>query len=75
MNRKIQTDSVLVSVLLAFLVFLIVCAASFFATAGVLWVINWAFGLSFWNWRTCIAIWLALMLLTGSIKAQMKVER
>jgi len=74
-NRKIQTDSVLVSVLLAFLVFLLVCAVSFFATAGVLWVINWAFGLSFWNWRTCIGIWLALMLLTGSIKAQMKVER
>ena len=75
MNRKIQTDSVLVSVLLAFLVFLLVCAVSFFATAGILWVINWAFGLSFWNWRTCIGIWLALILLTGSIKAQMKVER
>lgn len=75
MNRKVQTDSVLVSVLLAFLVFLLVCAVSFFATAGVLWVINWAFGLSFWNWRTCIGIWLALILLTGSIKAQMKVER
>ena len=75
MNRKVQTDSVLVSVLLSLLVFLLVCAVSFFATAGVLWVINWAFGLSFWNWRTCIAIWLALMLLTGSIKAQMKVEQ
>lgn len=73
MNRKIQTDSVLVSVLLAFLVFLLVCAVSFLATAGILWVINWAFGLSFWNWRTCIAIWLALMLLTGSIKAKITV--
>ena len=75
MNRKIQTDSVITTVLVAFLVFLIVCAVSFFATAGVLWVINWAFGLSFWNWRTCIGVWLALMLLTGCIKAQMKVER
>ena len=75
MNRKVQTDSVLVSILLSLLVFLLVCAVSFFGTAGVLWVINWAFGLSFWNWRTCIGIWLALMLLTGSIKAQMKVER
>lgn len=75
MSRKVQTDSVIPSVLVAFLVFLIVCAVSFFATAGVLWVINWAFKLSFWNWRTCIAIWLALMLLTGGIKAQMKVER
>lgn len=75
MNRKIQTDSVITTVLVAFLVFLIVCAVSFFATAGVLWVINWAFGLSFWNWRTCIGVWLALMLLTGGIKAQMKVEQ
>ena len=75
MNRKVQTDSVLVSILLSLLVFLLVCAVSFFGTAGVLWVINWAFGLSFWNWRTCIAIWRALMLLTGGIKAQMKVEQ
>jgi hypothetical protein len=55
------------------MVFLLVCAVSFFATAGVLWVINWAFGLSFWSWRTCAAVWLALMLLTGGIKAQMTV--
>ena len=75
MNRKVQTDSVFVTVLAAFLTFLVVCAVSFFATAGVLWVINWALGLSFWNWRTCIAIWLALILLTGGIKAQMKVEQ
>ena len=75
MNRKVQTDSVRVSILLSLLVFLLVCAASFLATAGVLWVINWAFGLSFWSWRTCAAVWLALMLLTGSIKAQMKVEQ
>jgi len=75
MNRKIQTDSVLVSILLSLLFFLLVCAVSFFTTAGVLWVINWAFGLSFWSWRTCIAIWLALMLLTGCIKAHMKVEQ
>lgn len=75
MNRKFQTDSVLVSILLSLLVFLLVCSVSFLATAGVLWVINWAFGLSFWSWRTCAAIWLALTLLTGGIKAQMKVEK
>lgn len=74
MNRKNDSNSIAVSILVAILVFLLVCAVSFFATAGILWVINWAFNLSFWSWKTCLGIWLALVLLTGGVKAQMKVN-
>ena len=53
-------------------IFLIYLAASFFAVAGVLWVINWALDLSFWNWKVSFGIWLALVLLTANLGVEIE---
>ena len=63
------------NIVLAILIFLLLLAVSFFATAGVLWLINWAFGLSFWNWKICFGIWLALSLLEGMFTTRVKIEQ
>ena len=63
------------NIVLAILFFLLFLAISFFSTAGVLWLINWAFGLNFWNWKVCFGIWLALSLLEGIFTARIKVEK
>ena len=63
------------NILLFLLFFLIVLAVSFFSTAGILWLINWAFGLTFWSWKTSFGIWLAISLLSGMLTAHVKVER
>lgn len=60
------------TILLAVLFFVSYLVISFFATAGVLWVINWAFSLSFWSWKTSFGIWLALALLSCSVKVKMR---
>ena len=63
------------SIVLAILIFLLILAVSFFTTAGVLWLINWAFGLDFWNWKFCFGIWLALSLLESIFKTSVKIEQ
>lgn len=63
------------NILLFLFFFLIVLAVSFFSTAGILWLINWAFGLTFWSWKTSLGIWLAISLLSGMLTAHVKVER
>ena len=63
------------SIVLAILIFLLILTVSFFMTAGVLWLINWAFGLDFWNWKICFGIWLALSLLESIFKTSVKIEK
>lgn len=63
------------NILLIILIFLVFLAISFFSTAGVLWLINWAFGLTFWSWKTSLGIWLGLSLLEGIFTARVKVEK
>lgn len=48
--------------LLAVLLLLITCAVSFLITAGIVWVICWAFGFLF-TWKLVIGIWAVLFLL------------
>jgi hypothetical protein len=77
MKRKLLSEkgTIASNILLFALVFILVCTASFFATAGILWLINWAFGLSFWSWKVSFGVWLALALLSGSLKAHVEVKR
>ena len=42
-----------------------VCAISFFAVAGILYGICWAFNLTFWSWKASFGIWLAMFLLSS----------
>ena len=71
---KLNTGNVALDVLIAFLFFIVVLGISFLLTSGVLWVVNWAFGLSFWSWKTCFGIWLALSLLSASVKLTVNTE-
>lgn len=48
--------------LLAVLLLLITGAVSFLITAGIVWVICWAFGFLF-TWKLVIGIWAVLFLL------------
>lgn len=43
---------------------------SFFANAGVLWLICWAFRMTWWSWRVCIGVWLLEILLETIFKAR-----
>lgn len=63
------------NIILFLLFFLIVLAVSFFSTAGILWLINWAFGLNFWSWKACLGIWCAISILEGIFTTHVKVEK
>lgn len=63
------------NIILIILIFLLFLAISFFSTAGILYLINWAFGLDFWNWKVCVGIWLAISLLEGIFSTSVKVEK
>ena len=39
---------------------------SFFATAGILWLLCHAFHWTWWSWGTSLAVWLALGLVSGT---------
>lgn len=56
--------------LLALLV-LVVYAVSFFVTAGILWLICWAFALTF-TWKIAIGIWLVLILARSVFQVTVK---
>lgn len=57
--------------LLAVLLFLITCAISFLITAGIIWVICWAFGFLF-TWKLVIGIWAVLLLLKNVFSVTVK---
>lgn len=44
-----------------------ILAVSFLCTAGLVWIVCWAFSLM-WNWKVAIGIWAALFLISGSLK-------
>lgn len=41
---------------------------SFFATAGILWLICWALRWTWWSWKICFGIWLLMILLNSAFK-------
>lgn len=69
------TDTLCGRTVLVILFILIFIAISFFTTAGILWVINWAFGLNFWSWKACLGIWCAISILEGIFTTHVKVEK
>jgi len=59
------------------IILVIVCdvvsiAVSFFATAGLLWVICWAFNLAWWSWKISLGVWVALLILSSTFKVVVK---
>lgn len=54
-----------VRALIVIIIFLAICALSFFLNAGILWLICWAFHGSWWSWRVCIGFWLLEFVLSG----------
>ena len=52
--------------LFVILFFLGCCVLSFFATAGLLWLICWAFG-RMWSWRAVVGVWAILWIVSGSV--------
>lgn len=53
------------------LLVLVVYAVSFFVTAGILWLICWAFALTF-TWKIAIGIWLVLILARSVFQVTVK---
>lgn len=53
--------------LIAILIIAICLAISFFGTVGLVWVVCWAFGLS-WSWKIALGVWAALCLISGAVK-------
>jgi hypothetical protein len=69
---NLKTNSASGKILTVVLLFLAYAAVSFFATAGILWLINRAIGTTWWSWKVSIGIWLALVLLTSKLKVEMQ---
>lgn len=53
--------------LITILIIAICLAISFFCTAGLVWVVCWAFGLT-WSWKIALGVWAALCLISGAVK-------
>lgn len=53
--------------LITILIIAICLAISFFGTAGLVWVVCWAFGLS-WSWKIALGVWAVLCLISGAVK-------
>lgn len=53
--------------LIIILIIAICLAISFLGTAGLVWVVCWAFGLS-WSWKIALGVWAALCLISGTVK-------
>lgn len=45
--------------------FILIMAFSFFANAGILWLICKLLNMSWWSWRTAAAIWLIESLISS----------
>ena len=52
--------------LITILIIAICLAISFFGTSGLVWVVCWAFGLS-WSWEIALGVWAALCLISGAV--------
>lgn len=43
-------------------------AISFFGTAGLVWLVCWAFKWT-WSWKISMGVWAALILVSGAVKS------
>lgn len=60
-------------ILIAILIIAICLAISFFSTAGLVWVVCWAFGL-LWSWKIALGVWAALCLISCAVKTTVSKE-
>lgn len=52
----------------AILLIILALALSFFGTAGVVWLVCWAFGLA-WSWEIAISVWAAICHVSSAAKS------
>lgn len=62
------------AVLIVVLIGLGLVGLSFLFSAGIIWLICWAFSLTF-TWKAAFGFWLLLLLVSGVFKANVKVEK
>lgn len=55
------------SVAIIFVILLLLL--SYFATAGIIWLMCWAFSWTWWSWKACFGIWLLMFLLSSTFKS------
>lgn len=56
-------------VIIAIAATFIILLLSYFATAGIIWLMCWAFSWTWWSWKTCFGIWLLMFLLSSTFKS------
>lgn len=52
----------------AILLIILALALSFFGTAGLVWLVCWAFGLA-WSWKIAIGVWAVICLVSSAVKS------
>ena len=54
--------------MIAALIVIAMLAVSFFGTAGLVWVVCWAFSWH-WSWKVSIGIWALLLIISGTFRS------
>lgn len=52
----------------AILIIAFALTLSFFGTAGLVWLVCWAFSLA-WSWKLSIGVWAAICLISSAVKS------
>jgi len=47
---------------------LITFGLSFLISAGLIWVVCWAFGFA-WSWKLALGLWVVMLLVSSAVKA------
>lgn len=47
---------------------LITFGLSFLISAGLIWVVCWAFGFA-WSWKLALGLWVIILLVSNAVKA------
>lgn len=56
------------TVLFYIAVILITFGLSFLISAGLIWVVCWAFGLA-WSWKLALGLWVVMLLISSAVKS------
>lgn len=47
---------------------LITFGLSFLISAGLIWIVCWAFGLA-WSWKLALGLWVVMLLISSAVKS------
>ena len=50
-------------------IFAAILAVEFLISAGLVWLVCWAFGWS-WSWKLCVGIFAAMLIVSAAVKAR-----